>query len=144
MAASSPRKAPARKAPAKRTPPKPRTREDKVADFEEFRRRANGMAAVRRLPDPVEIGKDQGFDPPLVARWPEKLADQILLDSAASKGQTDLILLHLLGREQATRVAAMFAPYPDSDALVIGLVMYLWERFLGPGVNDVPGGTAAS
>lgn len=134
----------AKKAPAKRTPPRPATRQAKVAKFEEFRRRAEGLNVSHLTPGPVEIGPDQGFDPPLIARWPSKLADQVLLDAAAETGKPDLVLLHLLGQEQLLRVARMFAPLPDSDDLFVGLTMWLWDQFLGPGAGDVPGGTQAS
>src|SRR5690606_19816725 len=96
------------------------------------------------VPEPVVLGKEHGFDPPVVARWPETLAHQVMLSSAVDSGRPGPVLQIFLGTDQLLRVAQMFDQFPDGDALLVGLASHLWERFVGPGTSDVPGGSPAS
>lgn len=138
--------APRKRAPAKRAPAK--TRQEKVAAFDEFRRRAAAMgisgSATRSEPEPVVLGKEHGFDPPIVARLPQTLTAQTMLDIASDSGNSRAVLRILIGNEQMLRVAQMFEAFDDRDALLSGLVIHIWERFLGPGAGEVSGGTPAS
>lgn len=130
------------KSTAKKAAPRPRAQ--KVQAFDEFRKRAAGMNITASVPEPVVLGKEHGFDPPVVARWPETLAQQVMLTSAVDSGRPGPVLQIFLGTDQLLRVAQMFDQFPDGDALLVGLASHLWERFIGPGSGDVPGGSRAS
>lgn len=149
MAAAAPRRAPAKKtSPRKNAAPKPASRvqtlEQKVDAFAKLRARAAGTTASTVAPPPVEIGPEDGFDPPLIARWPSTIAEETLVYVASDMGKPGVVVQQLLGPEQAVRVAAAFSQYPDGDDLYRGLAKLLMEQFLGSGSGDVPGGTSAS
>lgn len=138
------RKAPARaprKAPAK-------TAEQKIAAFDALRQRAaaahTNMLTPSHTSEPLTLGKEEGFDPPLVARFPSNLADKVALDVAARGGHVVLALQILLGDLGLMRAVAALSSEADSEALLIGLHFRIMEHFLGPGATDVPGGTPAS
>lgn len=149
MAAAAPRRAPAKKTAPRKSPgpkpaPKARTLEQKVDAFAKLRARAAGVTVSKETRPPVEIGPEDGFDPPLIARWPSTIAEETVVFVAADMGQVGVVVQQLLGREQAMRVAAAFSQYPDGDDLYFALAKLLMEQFIGPGSGDVPGGTAAS
>lgn len=131
---------PARKATTRTT----RSRQEKVAAFDAFRARAAAASITTYAPEPFTVGPEYGFNPPLVAKWPTKLTDKVMLDTAADRGQTGDVLRILLGPAQLLRAAQAFEPFPDGDQLLAGLCMHIWEGMLGAGAGDVPGGTAAS
>lgn len=138
------RKAPARtarKAPAKKA-------EQRIVAFDELRRRATAAHTSTLTPshtsEPLTLGKEAGFNPPLVARFPSSLADKVALDMAARGGHVVLALQILLGDLGLMRAVAALSGEKDSEALLIGLHFRIMEHFLGAGAVDVPGGTPAS
>lgn len=133
-----------RKTPVKKAAP--RTVEQKVANFDEFRRRASGFTFTTETASarpPYVLGPDKGFDPPVVVAFPEKLTGQVQLDQAIRREDYFGALGVLLGG-QLMRVVGAFDRYDDGMALLTGLVLSIIDHFTGPGASDVPGGSAAS
>ncbi len=138
----------ARKA-APRRAAKPKTPQDKVASFDALRQRARASGlptslAPAHTSEPLTLGKEDGFDPPLVARFPSRLTDKVSLDMAYRGGHVPLALQILLGDAGLLRAVAALGSEPDGEALLIALHARILEHFLGPGAADVSGGTPAS
>lgn len=134
----------ARRAPAKKAAPA--TVEERTANFDEFRRRANGFTFTTQVATsrpPYVLGPEQGFTPPVVVAFPEKLTGQVQLDQCIRREDYFGALSVLLGG-QLMRVVGEFDKYEDGMALLTGLVLAIIDHFTGPGASDVPGGIAAS
>ncbi|NEW33844.1 hypothetical protein GV791_14900 [Nocardia cyriacigeorgica] len=133
-----------RRATTKRAAAKDKDRAEAIERFDDFRRRAASVGVTKKSGGELVLGAEHGFEPPITARWPESLAARTKLDIATEYGDIGTTLRILIGPAQLLRVAEMFDPLPDADALLTGLTMYIIEKFLGPGAGDVPGGTQAS
>lgn len=127
--------------PRKRAPAKPKITTQKVAAFDEFRKRAEGFGLNTRRRDPITFAE---FTPPIVATFPAKLSQQVELDLAARRADTFGMLAILLGPEQLVRVAQVFEQFEDGDQLIAGFALRVAEHMFGPGAGDVPGGSPAS
>ncbi|MEU3011055.1 hypothetical protein [Nocardia asteroides] len=131
-----------RKPAVKRAPRK--TTAQKVSAFEGLRRRAGDNSLAVPEYQPITLGADMGFDPPLVVTYPELLSDRVALDVASRRDDTIGFLFQLLGERGFARVLLAFDGQPDGERLLVGLQLYLLDHFLGRGAGDVPGGTPAS
>ena len=134
-----------RKAPAKRTPAR-KPVDQKIEAFEALRARAAGTSKLGANVNvaPLTLGPADGFDPPIVVRWPSALSDKIGLDIASRRGDAIGFLHTLLGERDFVRVIAAFENEPDNELLLVGLQLRLTDHFLGRGAGEVPGGSPAS
>lgn len=128
--------------PKKRAAPA-KTTAEKVQDFEFLRQRANGFELFTGQREPYVLGPEHGFDPPLVAKFPERLSQQVELDVASRRGDT-VAILHILLGDQLLPVVRKFEAFGDAERLLGGLMLRIMDHFLGDGAGDVPGGSPAS
>lgn len=110
--------------------------------FDRLRKRADAAGSVVTNEDAEPYVID-AFDPPVVVEWPAKLIALDDLDMAYRNDDYTGMLRILLG-EDYRRVLEKFDEYPDALLLLSGLALEIIEHFVGSGVNDVPGGSAAS
>lgn len=134
-----------RKPPARRTTPRKPVAE-KIDAFEALRARAAGAPkpGAKVNVAPLTLGPAEGFDPPIVVRWPSALSEKIGLDVASRRGDAVGFLSTLLGDHNFVRVVAAFENEPDNEMLLVGLQLRLTDHFLGRGAGEAPGGTPAS
>jgi hypothetical protein len=119
---------------------------EKIDAFEALRARAAGAPKPGANVNvaPLTLGPAEGFDPPIVVRWPSALSDKIGLDVASRRGDAVGFLSTLLGERNFVRVVAAFENEPDNEMLLVGLQLRLTDHFLGRGAGEAPGGTPAS
>lgn len=131
--------------PTKRTPAKASPRKtavEKIDKFESLRARARASEfEISSGREPLVL---DAFDPPITATYPSSLESRLALDEATREMRLVAILRIFLGGDQFIRAVREFDKLPDSDALLLGLVLKLIDHFVGPGAGDVPGGSPAS
>lgn len=129
-------------------PPDPEADEavaQRIALFDELRARAGDSPGIvpRGVSEPYVLGPEAGFDPPLVARFPDDLELKLELEVATRRGDQLGGLNIMLGDEGLLRVVRLFKQFQDGDKLLVGLYLRLQDHFLGRGAAEV-GGTPAS
>ena len=134
-------RAPAKKVPAKDAPADVTTAE-RISKFDALRARARSSPfEIRGAVEPLVL---DAFDPPVIARNPDTLEAKLELDEATASMRFAAVLRIYLGGEQFVRVVREFDTFDDPEALLLGLVLQLFDHFNGPSAGDVPGGSQAS
>lgn len=111
------------------------------AKFARLRRRAQD--ADTKLPKVGDfiLSPEDGFDPPVIAKFPLSMKRQEQLYYAARTGDIFAQMRLLLGDDQYERVRDMFDTVEDGQDLMIGLTNLLLDHAAGRGADDVPGGS---
>ena len=101
-------------------------------------------AATRSKPEKPDyiLGKDEGFDPPLVITRP-KIKRQEAIYRAERSNDAFAGLRAFVG-DDYDRIVGVLDKIDRGDAILGQLVLDLMKHFYGKGVNEVPGGSAAS
>ncbi|WP_418345273.1 hypothetical protein [Rhodococcus pyridinivorans] len=135
-----------RKSTTRKTQTEPAEQATSFDQFSRFRARAQKLTFAfdgAETIEPFVMGEDDGFDPPVVVKFPEDLEKQYLLERCL-RGNDHFGALEILMGGDLLRVIRAFSKQEDGHRLLVGLVYTIMDHYLGRGGTDVPGGSQPS